>query len=89
MEKSFKPLSGYLMLLVVLATIVGTVYGAMLKSPLIIAISVILFFLVSFGFVIVSPNGSAVLTLFGAYKGTIRENGFFWVNPFFKKEKYR
>ena len=39
------------------------------------------------GFNIVSPNGSAVLTLFGAYKGTIRDNGFFWVNPFFKRQK--
>ena len=28
-----------------------------------------------------------MLVLFGAYKGTIRENGFWWVNPFFTKKK--
>ena len=27
------------------------------------------------------------MVLFGAYKGTIRENGFFWVNPFYTKRK--
>ena len=40
------------------------------------------------GFVIVNPNESSVLVLFGKYKGTIRENGFYWVNPFFTKRKY-
>lgn len=39
------------------------------------------------GFVIVNPNESSVLVLFGAYKGTIKKNGFFWVNPFFTRKK--
>lgn len=39
------------------------------------------------GFVIVNPNESTVLILFGDYKGTIKHNGFFWVNPFFTKKK--
>ncbi len=39
------------------------------------------------GFVIVNPNESSVLVLFGAYKGTIKTNGFYWVNPFFVKKK--
>lgn len=39
------------------------------------------------GFLIVNPNQSAVLTLFGNYKGTIKANGFFWVNPFMIKRK--
>ncbi len=39
------------------------------------------------GFVIVNPNESSVLVLFGAYKGTIKDNGFWWVNPFFTKKK--
>ena len=37
----------------------------------------------SLGFKVVNPNSSCVMVLFGAYKGTIRENGFFWVNPFY------
>jgi len=27
------------------------------------------------------------LVLFGAYKGTIKDNGFFWINPFFTRKK--
>lgn len=33
------------------------------------------------------PNEAAVLMFFGKYKGTLKENGFFWVNPFFKMVK--
>lgn len=33
------------------------------------------------------PNTSAVLILFGAYKGTVRESGFLWRNPLIKKVK--
>ncbi len=34
------------------------------------------------GIKIVKPNEALVLTLFGKYTGTIKKNGFFWVNPF-------
>jgi regulator of protease activity HflC (stomatin/prohibitin superfamily) len=37
------------------------------------------------GFFFVNPNSSRVLVLFGDYKGTVKKNGFFWVNPFFSK----
>ena len=39
------------------------------------------------GFLIINPNTSGVLSLFGAYKGTVVQNGFHWVNPFYKKKK--
>ncbi len=39
------------------------------------------------GFFVVNPNEAAVLLLFGAYKGTCKQNGFRWANPFFKKIK--
>lgn len=39
------------------------------------------------GFMIVQPNYSRVLTFFGRYSGTVRQNGFFWVNPFYAKRK--
>jgi len=39
------------------------------------------------GFLVVNPNESSVLTLFGEYKGTLKRNGFYWVNPFFVKKK--
>ncbi|MEZ6092805.1 MAG: SPFH domain-containing protein [Pirellulaceae bacterium] len=39
------------------------------------------------GFQAVAPNDSRALLLFGDYKGSIKESGFFWVNPFFSKKK--
>jgi regulator of protease activity HflC (stomatin/prohibitin superfamily) len=39
------------------------------------------------GFLVVNPNESSVLTLFGAYKGTLKNNGFYWLNPFYIKKK--
>lgn len=39
------------------------------------------------GLLVINPNESAVLILFGDYKGTIKKNGFFWVNPFYVKKK--
>ena len=39
------------------------------------------------GFMIIQPNQSRVLTFFGRYAGTVRQNGFFWVNPFYAKRK--
>ena len=34
------------------------------------------------GLVLVNPNQSKVVLLFGKYVGTIRDSGFFWINPF-------
>jgi hypothetical protein len=39
------------------------------------------------GFFTLQPNESAVFTLFGAYRGTTRQNGFLWANPFYRKLK--
>jgi regulator of protease activity HflC (stomatin/prohibitin superfamily) len=39
------------------------------------------------GFVLINPNASRVLLLFGKYMGTIRSNGLFWVNPLYVKKK--
>lgn len=39
------------------------------------------------GFFIVNPNESAVLVLFGTYKGTVKDFGFYWANPFYTKTK--
>jgi regulator of protease activity HflC (stomatin/prohibitin superfamily) len=39
------------------------------------------------GFFIVNPNQSTVLVLFGKYQGTVKTDGFFWVNPFNVKKK--
>lgn len=53
-----------------------------------IVIGVLLILLAAFmsnGFFIVNPNYSALLVLFGKYKGTVMDNGFFWANPLLRK----
>ena len=55
---------------------------------MVIAAPIILLWLTHMiSFTIINPNGSVVATLFGTYKGTVRENGFFWMNPFYAKKK--
>ncbi len=39
------------------------------------------------GFLQIEPNEARVMVFFGKYNGTIKENGFFWVNPFYSKQK--
>ncbi|MBI2808065.1 MAG: SPFH domain-containing protein [Planctomycetes bacterium] len=39
------------------------------------------------GFLFLLPNEAGLLTLFGSYKGTVRDSGFWWTNPFMAKRK--
>jgi regulator of protease activity HflC (stomatin/prohibitin superfamily) len=39
------------------------------------------------GYMAIAPNQARVLLLFGQYKGSALESGFYWVNPFFSKKK--
>jgi len=86
-EKTYNPLSGYFALLLILVIISGIVFSILIVNPFLIAISIVLFVLGVIGLTVVNPNESSVLVLFGAYKGTIKKNGFFWVNPFFVRKK--
>jgi regulator of protease activity HflC (stomatin/prohibitin superfamily) len=56
-------------------------FGFVLSVPMFLAAIVTLF-----GFQAVAPNDARVLLLFGEYKGSIKESGFYWVNPFFSKK---
>ena len=40
-----------------------------------------------FGHFTLQPNEARVLILFGSYKGTIRESGFHWANPFYSRSR--
>lgn len=43
--------------------------------------------LIATGFFLVNPNMARVLVLFGTYRGTVREAGFWWTNPFTSKRR--
>ncbi len=89
MKKEFivKPVSGYLALLLAFLFLGGAIGGFVMMLIIPGVILTLLFIFTILGFTVVYPNGSCVMVLFGAYKGTIRDNGFFWVNPFYIKRR--
>jgi regulator of protease activity HflC (stomatin/prohibitin superfamily) len=87
MEKLTKPLSGYLMVLVAIALIPAIVLSLINQIIWLGIVLIVLFILILPGFFTLQPNKAMVLILFGAYKGTVKANGFFWVNPFMTKQK--
>jgi regulator of protease activity HflC (stomatin/prohibitin superfamily) len=82
-EFTIKPLSGYLAVLMALLFIGGAIAVFVFNIIWLGVVLTLLFIFTVMGFKVVNPNSSCVMVLFGAYKGTIRENGFFWVNPFY------
>ncbi len=91
-REAFK-LNGFIMLLVALLVLVLmgiTIWLAYVTTPVLFVLSVLLFLvelLILIGFVMIQPNDSRVLTFFGKYAGSIKENGFYWVNPLAVREK--
>ncbi|MEO6149924.1 MAG: SPFH domain-containing protein [Mucilaginibacter sp.] len=87
-EKTINPPSGYaaFVLFLILLAAAGICFWQrqFAVGTILIAIN---FILVLPGLVIINPNESKVLTLFGKYTGTVKSGGFFWVNPFTVKKK--
>ncbi|NVK51689.1 MAG: SPFH domain-containing protein [Flavobacteriaceae bacterium] len=84
-EKIIKPANGYLMLLVVLILFIGGIVMAIVDENPLYIIPAVVGFIFLFGFILVNPNSSKVLLLFGKYIGTVKTNGLFWANPLYKK----
>lgn len=95
-EKNLKPISGYVMLFVI---IFGTLLsiGLLLYSIFMInlglstngiafmtmsILGLITFLFITRGLKINRPNEARVFTVFGAYHGTVKTAGFYFVNPF-------
>ncbi len=91
-ETGSSSFNGYVMLLVLLATIVvpasfainmfdaGTTVGSVIVGTL-------SFVFVIVGFFMIQPNEAVVITLFGEYRGTVRKEGLHWVWPWMGKNK--
>ena len=77
--------SGWLMLAVLLVMFVAGIL--LVRIPIVGVPIIVLAVFLSVGFLVLKPNESAVLTLFGRYIGTVRREGFHWVNPFYAKQK--
>lgn len=97
-EKNIRLLPGLPLVLVDLAMMAGSIYlfvaGLLVNvdnPPLAQMICAIIIFMLSVfmgvGFFVLQPNEAGVIILFGVYKGTIKESGWYWGNPFFTKKK--
>jgi regulator of protease activity HflC (stomatin/prohibitin superfamily) len=86
-EKELKASNGYIMLFVFLILFFGSIIGFIVISNAWFILGIIIALFILPGLILVNPNGSRVLLLFGDYKGTVKQNGLFWVNPFYTKKK--
>src|SRR5688500_6122719 len=85
-EKEYEPASGYLVLFIMLVAFVICLAGLIGARVPLFGWALVLYPFLLPGFFFVNPNSSRVLVLFGDYRGTVKKNGFFWVNPFFSKK---
>lgn len=91
-ERAIAVLSGWPMLAlnIILIVITPLLFFGLIRvpSPLtILALILNLFVIILMwpGFFTLEPNEARVLVLFGDYRGTVRESGFHWTNPFVRK----
>jgi regulator of protease activity HflC (stomatin/prohibitin superfamily) len=93
-ERVYRPMSGWFPLAVVIALMVGTpvaiVSGVWAENGVWVflgVLSALAIPLMLAGFQAVAPNDARVFLLFGDYRGSVTQSGFYWVNPFFSKRK--
>jgi regulator of protease activity HflC (stomatin/prohibitin superfamily) len=93
-EKDVKGFSGWWMLLLLAAVsiasvtlLVGAIEAADAAMILVWLTVLSVAILCFFGLTVVNPNQSKVVQLFGTYKGSIKEQGFWWVNPVSTRRK--
>lgn len=86
--KGFK-MNGFIGILVALCLIGAIVYlsvAMILVEALVPPLSVLLV-LILCGFMQLEPNEARAILFFGKYKGTCRDNGFWWTIPFYTRKK--
>jgi regulator of protease activity HflC (stomatin/prohibitin superfamily) len=93
-EKTLKVASGLFFLPFLLLVLGGSIWllvNAITHETVWLLITAVAALLVSIflltGLFVVNPNEAAVILLFGDYRGTVKQNGFCWANPFFTKIK--
>lgn len=87
MEKTIKPWSGWFMLFLTLIMLAAGIYLLTQRQfwtgiPLLV-----LTFFIMPGLAAIEPNSSRVCIFFGKYVGTIKDNGFYFINPFYNRKK--
>ena len=93
-EKEMRGFSGWIVLFVLTAVIVGAIWElvqAIQGGSLWMVVAMVLVLIVAgasyAGLAVVNPNEAKVVQLAGVYKGTIKQQGFWWVNPLTSRRK--
>ena len=81
------PWSGWLGFIPALAMLVACPWFFIKGSPGLAVLAMVLSFFIFKGVMTLPPNEAVVLVLFGEYRATLRTDGFFWINPFYKRER--
>ena len=84
-EKVLTPFNGYLVVALLLISLVAALYGFISDNTILILASLMLIVLLIKGFIVIGPNSSKVLLMFGDYKGSVKQNGLFWINPLYTR----
>ncbi|PYF74414.1 SPFH domain-containing protein [Pedobacter nutrimenti] len=87
-EKSVNPFNGYLTVVILILSVLVLAYGIILQNVGLIIVCGLVFVICAKGLIIVSPNSSKVLLLFGKYRGSVKQNGLFWINPLYSRFTY-
>lgn len=87
-ESTVNPFNGYVAIVILILAAGLLAYGIVMQSVGLIIASALIIILIAKGLIIVSPNSSKVLLLFGKYRGSVKQNGLFWINPLFTRFTY-
>jgi regulator of protease activity HflC (stomatin/prohibitin superfamily) len=86
-EIQFQSSSGYTALTFAFVTLVAIPFSIFARVPIVAVVLLIAFFFLLKGIYMLQPNQSALLMLFGEYRGTDYATGLRWANPFMNKNK--
>ena len=86
-EVDFKSSSGYAALVIMFLALLAIPFFIFARMPALMVVAVVLLIFISKGMYMLQPNQSALLMLFGAYRGTDYSTGLRWANPFYNKAK--
>jgi regulator of protease activity HflC (stomatin/prohibitin superfamily) len=86
-EVDFKSSSGYTALVLMFVALLAVPLSIMSRMPPLVLVAVLALVFISKGMYMLQPNQSALLMLFGSYRGTDYSTGLRWANPFFNKTK--
>jgi regulator of protease activity HflC (stomatin/prohibitin superfamily) len=93
-EKEINGLSGWLMLILLVAVLILSIVMLVSAARAEAGYAVLAWIVVMavdaaclFGLTVVNPNEAKVVQLFGVYKGSIKQQGFWWVHPLTRRRR--